>query len=111
MEYLINVTLFFVIGTEPRGDIIIKYGNPLRIMCVLNETYVNKHFPGKNSSNLIFFRNDKKMEPEYITVINRTTIMLYNELPPPGDNMYYCQLNLSNKDVGVCLNKVVIGCK
>ncbi|KAL6427265.1 hypothetical protein ACFW04_008687 [Cataglyphis niger] len=95
--------------TVPRGDIIIKYGNPLRIMCVLNETYVNKHFPGKNSSNLIFFRNDKKMEPEYITVINRTTIMLYNELPPPGDNMYYCQLNLSNKDVGVCLNKVVIG--
>ncbi|KAM0725763.1 Cytokine receptor [Formica fusca] len=95
--------------TVPRGDIIIKYGNPLRIMCMLNETYVNKHFPGKNSSNLIFFRNDKRMEQEYITVINRTTIMLYNELPPPGDNMYYCQLNLSGKDVGVCLNKVVIG--
>ncbi|XP_029156701.1 cytokine receptor [Nylanderia fulva] len=100
--------------TEPQGDIIIKYGNPLQIFCVLNEAYVEKHYPGKNSSDLMFYRNSKIMEPEFITIINRTTIMLYQELPPPSDDLYYCFLNLTKEGEnqskeGVCLNQVVIG--
>lgn len=54
----------------------------------------------------------KEMEPEYITIINETTISMYVEKPPPAEDMYYCKLRFSYKDNGaVCLNKVVIGCK
>ncbi|XP_034948371.1 cytokine receptor [Chelonus insularis] len=100
--------------TWPAGDIVLEYGQPLRILCMLNKTYVDAEFPSKNSSNLMFFRNDKKMEPEYITVLNETTIEMYIEKPPPAKDMYYCKLKLDGhvrKDEAVCLNSVVIGFK
>ncbi|XP_072753028.1 uncharacterized protein Dome isoform X2 [Anoplolepis gracilipes] len=105
--------------TQPRGDIVIKYGNPLRIFCSLNETYVAEKYSGRNSSNLFFQRNDQILEQEFITIINRTTIMLYIEEPRAGNYMYYCHLNISKENtsrldiskgtVDVCLNYVAVG--
>ncbi|XP_017887788.1 uncharacterized protein LOC108629550 [Ceratina calcarata] len=101
--------------TWPQGDIIIEHGNPLRIFCILNQSIVDKEFPGKNASDLVFFRNKKEMEPEFITIINETTIALDVEKPPPAEDMYYCRLKLNNEHYeeyeAVCLNKVVVGFK
>lgn len=109
-------TFFFIslsTVTWPRGDIILEYGQPLRILCMLSMEYTNEKFPGKNSSDLVFFHNDKQLEPEFITVLNETAIALYIEKPPPADYMYYCKLRLNKTedDIGVCLNKVAVGCE
>lgn len=76
---------------------------------------MDTEFPGKNASDLVFFRNKKEMEPQFITIINETTISLDVERPPPAEDMYYCKLRLHsdyNKQYeAVCLNKVVVGCK
>lgn len=81
----------------------------MRILCILDE------FPGKNASDLVFFRNQKEMEPQFIKIINETTISLDVEKPPPAEDMYYCRLRLQNNRSkqleAVCLNKVVVGCK
>ncbi|KAI4493704.1 hypothetical protein M0804_001880 [Polistes exclamans] len=100
--------------TWPHGDIVLEHGHSLKILCVLNKTYIDLEYPGKNSSDLVFFRNMKEMEPEYITIINETTISMYVQRPSPAEDMYYCKLRLSNDDnqhLAVCLNKVVIGFK
>nr|XP_050852109.1 uncharacterized protein LOC127064705 [Vespula vulgaris]XP_050852110.1 uncharacterized protein LOC127064705 [Vespula vulgaris] len=101
--------------TWPQGDIVLEYGQSLKILCILNKTYIDTVFPGKNSSDLVFFRNMKEMEPEYITIVNETTISMSVEKPPPAEDMYYCKLRLSNdynkQHEAVCLNKVVIGFK
>lgn len=102
-------------GTYPKGDIILEYGNPLRILCILDQSFVDKSKPRKNSSDLLFVRNNKEMEQEFIQIINETTIQLDFKLPPPSDDMYYCKLRLDTvhgKELqAVCLNKVVVGCK
>lgn len=103
-----------IIGTWPTNDIILEYGQSLRILCILNQTIVDKEFPGKNASNLSFYRNDKKMEREYIRIINSTTIEMFVEKPPPSHDMYHCKLQTSESikdDVAVCLNNVAVGCK
>nr|XP_034172692.1 uncharacterized protein LOC117600854 [Osmia lignaria]XP_034172693.1 uncharacterized protein LOC117600854 [Osmia lignaria] len=101
--------------TWPQGDIVLEYGQSLRILCILNQSYVDAEFPGKNSSDLVFFRNKKEMEPQFITIINETTISLDVKGPPPAENMYYCKLKLQNDHnkqyEAVCLNKVVVGFK
>ncbi|KAK2586334.1 hypothetical protein KPH14_010628 [Odynerus spinipes] len=101
--------------TWPQGDIVLEYGQSLKILCILNKMHIDFAFPGKNSSDLVFFRNMKEMEPEYITIVNETTISMYIEKPPPAEDMYYCKLRLSNDSnkqyEAVCLNKVVIGYK
>ncbi|XP_031844734.2 cytokine receptor domeless isoform X1 [Nomia melanderi] len=101
--------------TWPQGDIVLEYGQPLKILCILNRTFVDSEFPGKNATDLVFFRNKKEMEPQYITVINETTISLDVERPPPAEDMYYCKLRLQNdynkQYEAVCLNKVVVGYK
>nr|XP_003707987.1 PREDICTED: uncharacterized protein LOC100878272 [Megachile rotundata]XP_012151607.1 PREDICTED: uncharacterized protein LOC100878272 [Megachile rotundata] len=101
--------------TWPQGDIVLEYGQSLRILCILNQTFVDAEFPGKNSSDLVFFRNEKEMEPQFITVINETTISLDVGKPPPAENMYYCKLRRPNDHSkqyeAVCLNKVVVGFK
>ncbi|EZA53737.1 hypothetical protein DMN91_008451 [Ooceraea biroi] len=101
--------------TWPRGDIVIQRGNPLRIYCMLNQTYVDLHLPGKNSSDLAFFRNKRKLGRHFVSIVNETTIVLNIQEPPPSDNMYYCKLRLgeygeTNRAYeAVCLNKVVVG--
>ncbi|CAD6201388.1 GSCOCT00000191001.2-RA-CDS [Cotesia congregata] len=100
--------------TWPTNDIILEYGQSLRILCILNQTIVDKEFPGKNASNLSFYRNDKKMEREYIRIINSTTIEMFVEKPPPSHDMYHCKLQTSESikdDVAVCLNNVAVGFK
>ncbi|XP_043487260.1 uncharacterized protein LOC122514466 [Polistes fuscatus] len=100
--------------TEPHGDIVLEHGDSLEIRCILNKTYIDLEYPGKNSSDLVFFRNMKEMEPEYITIENETTILMKVERPSPAEDMYYCKLRLSDDDnqhLAVCLNKVVIGFK
>ncbi|XP_076280238.1 cytokine receptor domeless isoform X2 [Lasioglossum baleicum] len=97
--------------TWPQGDIVLEYGQSLKILCILNKT-----LPGRNASDLVFFRNNKEMEPQFITIINETTISLDVEQPPPAEDMYYCKLrpqNDSNKKAAeaICLNKVVVGYK
>ena len=77
---------------------------------------VDKNYPGKNISDVYFSRFGRAMEPEYITILNETTVEMFVEKPPAGDGMYYCRLRLDddgNKSnfLAICLNKVVIGCK
>ena len=103
--------------TLPPGDIVLEYGQPLRILCVLNKTMIDANYPGKNASDIVFTYNEKRiMEKEYITIINETAVEMYIEKPPPEDTMYYCKLRLTDEYnqqqlLAVCLNKVVIGCK
>ncbi|XP_063994915.1 cytokine receptor isoform X2 [Diachasmimorpha longicaudata] len=99
--------------TWPAGDIVLEEGEPLRILCMLNKTYIDAEFPGKNASDLVFFRSDREMEPEFIQIINETAIEMFVEEPPPSKDMYYCKLRLndgySKKYEAVCLNNVVVG--
>ncbi|XP_043257067.1 uncharacterized protein LOC122399986 isoform X2 [Colletes gigas] len=101
--------------TWPQGDIVLEHGQSLRILCILNQTFVDTEFPGGNASDLVFFRNKKEMEPQFITIINETTISLDVERPPPAEDMYYCKLRVHNDKnkqyEAVCLNKVVVGFK
>ena len=98
--------------TWPQGDIVLEYGQSLRILCILNQSFVDTAFPGKNASDLVFFRNKEEMQPQFITIINGSTISLDVERPPPAEDMYYCKLRLHNQqDEAVCLNKVVVGFK
>ncbi|XP_053977661.1 uncharacterized protein LOC128875796 [Hylaeus volcanicus] len=108
--------------TWPQGDIVLEHCKPpkthcqpLKILCILNQTFVDNNFRGKNASDLVFFRNAREMEPECITIVNETTISLDVESPPPAEDMYYCRLRLDNDKnkqyTSVCLNKVVVGFK
>lgn len=73
---------------------------------------MDTEYPGKNASDLVFFRNKEEMQPQFISIINGSTISLDVERPPPAEDMYYCKLRLHNQqDEAVCLNKVVVGCK
>ena len=93
----------------------LEHGSPLSIHCILNHSFIEANFPGKNSSDLVFFKGQRQIEPEYITVVNDTTIRLDISEPPPENAMYYCKLRLDDsysKDYeAVCLNKVVVGSK
>ncbi|CAK9799872.1 Cytokine receptor [Anthophora plagiata] len=101
--------------TWPQGDIVLEYGQPLRILCILNQTFVDAEFPGKNASDLVFSRNEKELDSPFVTIINETTISLDVEKPPPADDTYYCKLRLQNdynkQHEAVCFNKVVVGFK
>ena len=98
--------------TIPRGDIILEYGNPLKILCILNTSH--SAAADKNSSDLVFFLGDSEVPKEYVTVVNSTTLEVYIEKPPVSSSMYYCKLkDMSVKDpyMAVCLNKVIIDSK
>ncbi|KAK0096530.1 hypothetical protein PV326_005230 [Microctonus aethiopoides] len=99
--------------TLPAGDIVLEYGQSLRILCMLNMTFSEVKYPGKNASDLTFFHGDDIFEPEYLSVINETTIELFIDKPPASREMYYCKMRLdSNYEEDyetVCLNDVAIG--
>lgn len=101
----------FYLGTWPQGDIVLEYKQPLEILCILNEPSIGKEFSEKNASDLVFLRNNKLVESEFINIVNETTIRMYVRKPPVSESIYYCKLQLDEKMQGVCLNKVVIGCK
>lgn len=94
--------------TEPHGDILIEYGNPLDITCVLNDNYMRDH--GENSSkNLYFMLDGQPIPSEMIEVLNSSSIRLHIEKPPKSSAMYICKLK--NETNAVCLNNVVVGTK
>lgn len=95
--------------TIPSGDIILEYGSPLKILCMLTKLEL------RNASSLIFYHNDAVVPKEFLTVINATTVELYVEKPAASNSMYYCKLR-AEPDLGlpenpVCLNTVVVGFK
>jgi len=98
--------------TIPRGDIILEYGNPLRILCILNNSH--SEAAGKNSSDLVFFLDDSEVPKEFVRVVNSTTLEVYKEKPPMSSSMYYCKLKntyAKDKYMAVCLNKVIVDSK
>lgn len=110
-KYLINYILLFI-GTVPEGDIFVKYGDNLQIWCNLNETLVAKEYPGSNSSNIYFIRDNTTVDQKFITTINKTTALLTIESPPAGWYTYSCDLDIpGDKDAAVCLNIVFVACK
>ncbi|XP_025262326.1 cytokine receptor-like isoform X1 [Camponotus floridanus] len=93
----------------PEGDIIVKYGDNLQIWCNLNETFVDKNYPGANSWNIYFTNNYDRIEEKFITRINKTTALLNIESPPAGIFTYVCSLDLPNGvDVFVYLSEVFV---
>ena len=98
--------MFFVTVTVPKGDIIIEYGSPLEIFCMLNPTIPF------NSSSLRFFHDEYEVSQEFLNIINETTLRLYVEKPPISNSLYSCKLmTTSNNYKGVCLNYVFVGSK
>jgi hypothetical protein len=98
--------------TIPRGDIILEYGEPLSILCILNKSH--SAAAGKNSSDLVFFLDDSEVPKEFVKVVNSTTIEVYKEKPPMSSSMYYCKLKDTSAKgpyMAVCLNKVIVDSK
>lgn len=113
-----NFFSFLFADTWPAGDIVLEYGNPLHIKCILNQTFdQNSRFNGKTSADLVFFKGHHPVDPAYVSVVNESTIALNIADPAPQNEMYYCKLKLDSsrsrgKDYeAVCLNKVVVGCE
>lgn len=95
--------------TVPEGDIFVKHGDNLQIWCNLNETFVAKEYPGSNSSNIFFIRDNTTVEQKFVTIINKTTALLTIESPPAGWYTYSCDLDIAgDKDAAVCLNIVFV---
>ncbi|XP_071454335.1 cytokine receptor isoform X2 [Hetaerina americana] len=98
-------------ATYPRGDIFLEVGQPLEILCMLNPSH--KDALERNASHLVFYRNDELVPPEFLRVVNTTTLKLYVKEMPASSDMYYCRLKLRNgHDLkSVCLNSVFVGYK
>ncbi|XP_075218281.1 cytokine receptor domeless isoform X2 [Lycorma delicatula] len=97
--------------TFPQGDIIIEYGNPLEIFCILDPTKTDY-----NSSSLYFEYYDDKgvyeFPPENLEIVNFTTLRLYIKKPLPDCYKFYCKLRRTeSKSDTVCFNTVAVGFK
>jgi len=98
--------------TIPRGDIVLKHGMNLSILCILNNSH--SAAADKNSSDLVFFMDDSEVPEKYIRVVNSTTLEVYKEKPPISSSMYYCKLKdtpAKDEYMAVCLNKVIVDSK
>ncbi|KAK4871636.1 hypothetical protein RN001_015760 [Aquatica leii] len=95
--------------TDPHGDILIEYGDPLDIICVLNDNYTKEH--GEYSSkNLYFVRDEKIIPSEMIEILNSSSIRLHIEKPPKSSSVYTCKLR-NGTQAAVCFNNVIVGTK
>jgi hypothetical protein len=96
--------------TIPRGDIILEYGKPLTIFCVLNVSHPVA--ANKSSSDLVFFHDSKEVPQDLVTVVNSTTLEIHIEKPPISSSMYYCKLKTGEIPTvtytAICLNRVVV---
>lgn len=99
--------MYYILGTDPCGDITLQYGQkPLDIVCNLDDTYLKDSL--EPSLNLSFQINAKPVPKEFITRLNSTSIQLHIEKPPKQfDNNYLCLYN--EKFIG--LNVVSVGGK
>lgn len=59
--------MFFFIDTVPSGDIIIEYGKPLDIYCVLNDDFVENNGPN-SSLRLSFYRGNDPLPSEMVVL-------------------------------------------
>ncbi|KAJ8868706.1 hypothetical protein PR048_030245 [Dryococelus australis] len=96
--------------TVPKGDLLIKYGNPLEIFCKLYE----HNAEGFNASDLLFSNNSDVVSSEFTNIVNETTLRLYIPKPTPFSSTYSCKLRKpakgsEKKTVAVCLNEVHVG--
>ncbi|XP_066903287.1 cytokine receptor, partial [Halyomorpha halys] len=92
--------------TVPKGDIIVEYGNPLEILCILRTPTVY------NSSLLRFYHDREEVSKELLSIVNETTLRLFVEKPPISSRLYFCKLMTApNEFKGVCLNYVFVGTK
>lgn len=89
-----------------------EYGKPLEILCILSPEYVAK---GRNASQLEFHKRGTPIPPEFVHIVNETTLRFYDERPSPSSSMYYCKLKADPEhnlpEESVCLNSVAVGCK
>ncbi|KAK9889376.1 hypothetical protein WA026_004652 [Henosepilachna vigintioctopunctata] len=95
--------------TVPNGDIMVKYGDPLDIYCILHKEEVEKI--GPNAINhLVFQRNSEVLNQEMIQVVNQTTIKLHVDKPSKAkqDN-YWCIFRTGALNKSVCMNIVYVG--
>ncbi|XP_069693403.1 cytokine receptor isoform X2 [Periplaneta americana] len=97
--------------TIPKGDINLEYGNPLKILCVLNSNHSTA--AGKNSSDIVFFHDNRKVPEEFVRVVNSTALEIFIEQPPVSSSMYYCKLKTKEEPAedaytAICLNRVVV---
>ena len=97
--------------TIPRGDIVLKHGMNLSILCILNNSH--SAAADKNSSDLVFFMDDSEVPEKYVRVVNSTTLEVYKEKPPISSSMYCKLKDTPAKDeyMAVCLNKVIVDSK
>ncbi|EFA12822.1 cytokine receptor [Tribolium castaneum] len=108
MEPMCSPGLDFGGYTVPQGDIVIEYGNPLDIICVLLNN--SKNILGPDASlNLSFVRNQDAVPPEMIEVINSTAIKLHIDKPPKVSSDTYSCLQYNKS--AVCMNCVTVGTK
>lgn len=109
VEYWLYFVIFSV--TIPEGDILLEYGEHLRILCILNVNHSSA--VGKSSSDLVFFHDDRLMPQQLVKVINSTALEIYIEKPAISSSMYYCKLKVEETPAkvtytAVCLNSVVV---
>lgn len=102
--------MFLLAETIPKGDIILKEGDMLELYCVVNLTHPSTK--GRNASHLRFYRQNMSVSPEYLQVLNETTLKLTMR-PNVSSSMYYCKLSQwkTAQEEVVCLNNVAVGCK
>jgi hypothetical protein len=101
--------MFVFAVTTPSGDIILEEGNPLKINCTIDRTHPSAR--GRNSSNLVFFQDNREVPAKYVTTINETTIQLTVENLAMSNYIYYCKLRTEYALEPVCLNSVIVGSK
>jgi len=103
-----NVDLFRPVVTVPHWDIAILEGSPLEVFCVLNKDHDLGH--DHNATDLRFYQNGTAVDPQFLTVVNETTLRYYVEKPTPMKAMLFCNLHPRGKDreIFVCLNMITV---
>lgn len=89
----------------PSGDIILRQGTPLEILCILSPEVMKQGF---NSSQMVFYHETFMVQPQFVNVINESTARLYIESLPVMNEMFYCRLVNGTEETNVCLNSVII---
>lgn len=95
--------------TEPHGDISIKYGDPLNILCVINDDAAAK-YKGNASQYMYFQKDNTVLSKEMITIVNSTTISLHIENPAKTvRDAYHCYIRGPKNKTFICYNFVFVG--
>ena len=91
----------------------VEVGNPVNMICVLNTSHPNG--VGGSWRNLSFYIDNQLVEAPLVRPHNETAIELHIERAqlspnaPPND--HYVVSCRQNKETGICLRHVYVGCK